>query len=90
MRLIGGGFFQDRYFNDIRWMGAEQLNRIIHSETIHELIGIWGNPGLGERYIKSDVIHSMSEKQVWTEVGQWADIRDLSESISVEVIGSVA
>ena len=84
-RIIGGGMLGPPFWKGLKWMGAEQLDRIIHSEIIHELTGIWGNPGIGERYIKSDIIHSMPAKTPISTLGEWPSGNLLPDSIGVSL-----
>ena len=84
-RIIGGGMMGPPYWKGLKWMGAEQLDRIVRSEIIHELIGIWGNPGIGERYIKSEIIHSIPAKTPTSTLGEWPSDNIASDTVEVSL-----
>ena len=63
--------------------GERYLAQYIRSEIVHELIGIWGNPGIGERYVKSEIVHSMPAKTPISTLGVWPSDNILPDSITM-------
>lgn len=57
----------------------------IKGEMSHELIGIWGNPGLGDRYVRSEIISSMPAQSPFSAVGEFPVVNPLLNPISIGV-----
>ena len=67
-RLIGGGMIGPPYWRGLKWMGAEQLDRIVHSDIIHEMtektplstLGEWPDDDILPNTIAIEVSHELS------------------------------